>query len=107
MPAHDKSHKLLFSHVEMVHDLLSGGYVPGTWLADADLETLERMFPALLFLTGVRGWPTSSGESAGSAIAGSTSTSSWSSSPLLTQSWPYPRLWYPMRWLHTSRSLSE
>ena len=43
MPDHDNSQKLLFSHREMVRDLVTG-YIPGAWLADVDFETLERKF---------------------------------------------------------------
>lgn len=39
---HDTGYKLLFSHPEMVHDLLTG-YVPGEWIAEADFATLERI----------------------------------------------------------------
>ena len=40
--AQDTGYKLLFSHPEMVRDLLVG-YVPGEWVADADFSTLEHM----------------------------------------------------------------
>ena len=39
---HDTGYKLLFSHPEMVRDLLCD-WVPGDWLAEADFSTLERM----------------------------------------------------------------
>jgi len=39
---HDSDYKLLFSHPEMVRDLLTG-YLPGAWLAQADFSTLERI----------------------------------------------------------------
>ena len=39
---HDTGYKLLFSHPEMVRDLLTG-YMPGAWLAQADFSTLERV----------------------------------------------------------------
>lgn len=43
MPSpHDTGYKLLFSHPEMVRDLLLG-YVPGDWVADADFSTLEHV----------------------------------------------------------------
>lgn len=40
--AHDSSYKLLFSHPEMVRDLLIG-FVPGDWSQLAQFETLERV----------------------------------------------------------------
>ncbi len=40
--SHDTGYKLLFSHPEMVRDLLIG-YVPGEWVAEADFSTLEHM----------------------------------------------------------------
>jgi hypothetical protein len=39
MPDHDNSYKLLFSHPEMVRDLLLG-FVNEPWLAELDLKTL-------------------------------------------------------------------
>ena len=36
---HDAGYKMLFSHSEMVHDLLTG-FVHGEWLTDADFSTL-------------------------------------------------------------------
>jgi predicted transposase/invertase (TIGR01784 family) len=39
---HDSDYKLLFSHPEMVRDLLRD-WVPGVWVADADFATLERV----------------------------------------------------------------
>jgi len=39
---HDTGYKLLFSHPEMVRDLLTG-YMPGAWLEQADFNTLERV----------------------------------------------------------------
>jgi hypothetical protein len=39
-PHHDHSYKRLFSHPEMVRDLLAG-FVPQPWVAQADLGTLE------------------------------------------------------------------
>ena len=39
---HDTGYKLLFSHPEMVRDLLTG-YMPGAWLEQADFTTLERV----------------------------------------------------------------
>ncbi len=39
---HDTGYKLLFSHPEMVRDLLTG-YMPGAWLAQADFSSLERV----------------------------------------------------------------
>ena len=40
MPEHDNSYKLLFSHREMVADLLRG-FVKEPWVRELDLETLE------------------------------------------------------------------
>lgn len=37
----DTGYKLLFSHPEMVRDLLTG-FVPGEWITEADFSTLER-----------------------------------------------------------------
>lgn len=42
MVDHDHSYKLLFSHPEMVRDLLRG-FVDGKWIAQVDLGTLERV----------------------------------------------------------------
>jgi hypothetical protein len=39
---HDTGYKLLFSHPEMVRDLLLG-YVPGEWVHEADFDTLEHV----------------------------------------------------------------
>ncbi len=39
---HDTGYKLLFAHPAMVRDLLRD-WVPGEWLAEADLSTLERI----------------------------------------------------------------
>ena len=39
---HDTGYKLLFSHPEMVRDLLIG-YMPGEWLKDADFTSLSRV----------------------------------------------------------------
>ena len=39
---HDSGYKLLFSHPEMVRDLLRD-WVPGEWIAEADFSTLERV----------------------------------------------------------------
>ncbi|MBK9442490.1 MAG: Rpn family recombination-promoting nuclease/putative transposase [Comamonadaceae bacterium] len=39
---HDTGYKLLFSHPEMVRDLLIG-YLPGDWLQEADFSTLKRV----------------------------------------------------------------
>lgn len=38
----DTGYRLLFSHPEMIRDLLLG-YVPGEWIADADFSTLEHV----------------------------------------------------------------
>jgi len=40
-PTHDSSYKLLYSHVAMVRDLLQG-FVPGAWIDELDLTTLEK-----------------------------------------------------------------
>ena len=42
MVDHDRSYKLLFSHAEMVRDLLEG-FVRGDWVTRLDLSTLERV----------------------------------------------------------------
>ena len=42
MPDHNNSYKLLFSHQEMVRDLLVG-FVQEPWLAEIDLSTLEKV----------------------------------------------------------------
>ena len=42
MAQHDNSYKLLFSHPEMVRDLLVG-FVQEPWLAELDLRTLEKV----------------------------------------------------------------
>ncbi|MFA5493408.1 MAG: Rpn family recombination-promoting nuclease/putative transposase [Porticoccaceae bacterium] len=39
---YDTGYKLLFSHPEMIRDLLLG-YVPGEWIQDADFATLEHI----------------------------------------------------------------
>ncbi len=39
---HDNSYKLLFSHPEMVRDLLQG-FVNEPWLAELDLDSLEKV----------------------------------------------------------------
>ena len=40
--SHDTGYKMLFSHPEMVRDLLTQ-YVPGPWLEHADFSSLERV----------------------------------------------------------------
>jgi predicted transposase/invertase (TIGR01784 family) len=42
MSHHDHSYKLLFSHPQMVQDLLQG-FVHEAWVADLDFSTLERV----------------------------------------------------------------
>jgi predicted transposase/invertase (TIGR01784 family) len=42
MSHHDHSYKLLFSHPQMVRDLLQG-FVHEAWVADLDFSTLERV----------------------------------------------------------------
>ena len=42
MAAHDPSYKLLFSHREMVADLVRG-FVREDWVAALDFDTLERV----------------------------------------------------------------
>jgi predicted transposase YdaD len=42
MSHHDHSYKLLFSHPEMVLDLLLG-FVHEAWVAELDFSTLERV----------------------------------------------------------------
>jgi hypothetical protein len=41
-PSNDSDYKLLFSHPQMVRDLLRD-WVPGDWVAQADFSTLERV----------------------------------------------------------------
>lgn len=41
-PSHDSGYKQLFSHPQMVRDLLLG-FVPGPWLKSARFDTLERI----------------------------------------------------------------
>ena len=40
-PTHDSGYKLLFAHAAMVRDLLRG-FMPGAWVRELDLGTLER-----------------------------------------------------------------
>ena len=40
-PTHDSSYELLYSHVAMVSDLLQG-FIPGAWIDELDLATLEK-----------------------------------------------------------------
>ena len=40
--SHDSGYKQLFSHPQMVRDLLLG-FVPGLWLKNARFDTLERI----------------------------------------------------------------
>lgn len=47
----DTGYKLLFSHPEMIRDLLTG-FVPGDWIADADFSTLERDSASFVSDTG-------------------------------------------------------
>jgi len=42
MNHHDNSYKNIFSHTEMVRDLLLG-FVPEHWLAGLDMKTLEKV----------------------------------------------------------------
>ena len=42
MPSHDNSYKLLFSHPEMVRDLLAG-FVNEPWVAELDFASLEKV----------------------------------------------------------------
>lgn len=41
MPTHDQGYKSLFSHAQMVRDLLLG-FVPQNWVKDLDFSTLEK-----------------------------------------------------------------
>jgi predicted transposase YdaD len=45
MSEHDHSYKLLFSHPQMVRDLLEllEGFIPGDWLAQFDYDSLEKV----------------------------------------------------------------
>jgi hypothetical protein len=57
MPDYDHSYKLLFSHPEMVSDLLRG-FVHEDWVAQVDFATLERFkcnHEALRVLQSLRG----------------------------------------------------
>jgi len=49
--SHDTGYKLLFSHPEMVRDLLTG-YLGGAWLEQADFNTLERVNASYVSDTG-------------------------------------------------------
>jgi hypothetical protein len=40
--SHDNSYKLLFSHPEMVEDLLKG-FVKENWVGECDFSTLENV----------------------------------------------------------------
>ncbi|MCK0538217.1 Rpn family recombination-promoting nuclease/putative transposase [Alcanivorax quisquiliarum] len=42
MDNHDTSYRLLFAHAEMVRELLKG-FVPGDWVRELDLDSLEKM----------------------------------------------------------------
>ena len=42
MDDHDTSYRLLFSHAEMIKELLRG-FVPGDWISELDLDSLEKM----------------------------------------------------------------
>jgi hypothetical protein len=42
MDDHDTGYRLLFSHPEMVRDLLTG-FVPESWVAELDFDTLEKV----------------------------------------------------------------
>jgi predicted transposase YdaD len=42
MDDHDTGYRLLFSHPEMIRDLLTG-FVPESWVAELDLDTLEKV----------------------------------------------------------------
>jgi hypothetical protein len=47
---HDSDYKLLFSHPEMVRDLLRD-WAPGEWIKEADFSTLEHVNGATLAKT--------------------------------------------------------
>src|SRR5690606_14125819 len=42
MDNHDSAYRLLFSHPEMVRDLLLG-FIPGDWVHELDMSTLEKV----------------------------------------------------------------
>lgn len=42
MAEHDHSYKLLFSHPQMVRDLLEG-FIPGDWLSQLDYDSLQKV----------------------------------------------------------------
>ena len=74
MAEHDDGYKPLFSHPEMVADLLRG-FVHEDWVRDLDFSTLEKV-PGSYVTPELRaGRATSSGGSAGRATASSTSIS--------------------------------
>ena len=57
---HDHSYKLLFSHPEMVADLLRG-FVHDDWVKDLDFASLERVGDGYVTDTCANGWTTSFG----------------------------------------------
>jgi len=59
---HDHSYKLLFTHPEMVADLLRG-FVREDWIKELDFSTLEKI--AMLVMTYASATMMSSGVSAG------------------------------------------
>ena len=98
---HDASYKDLFSHPEMVADLLTG-FVAELWVQEVDFATLEKVSGSYVS-DDLRtreddpstGPSTDSGRSSGQAwcggcgcaTVGCTFTCSWSSSPASTHSW--------------------
>ena len=85
MPDHDNSYKLLFSHQEMVRDLLVG-FVQEPWLAEIDFSTLEKVNGSYV-TDDLPAAKTMSSGACGSKTAGSISTSCSSSSPASTPTW--------------------
>ncbi len=87
MAEHDTSYKLLFSHHEMVADLVRG-FVREDWVAALDFDTLERVREMASATTWASAQTTSSGACAGVSV-GSTSICCWSSSPPSTACWRF------------------
>ena len=78
MDDHDTSYRLLFSHAEMVRDLLTG-FVPESWIAELDLNSLEKMNGSYVSDDCAAATMTPSGEYGGDK-SGFIFTCSWNSS---------------------------
>ncbi|WP_255756820.1 Rpn family recombination-promoting nuclease/putative transposase [Massilia sp. erpn] len=83
---HDSAYRQLFSHPEMVADLLRG-FLPPDWLSQLELGTLERVSGSYV---GEEGAQRHSDMVWKLRVAGngSTSTSCLNSSPRLIPGWP-------------------